>query len=87
MNEAGTDLDEKVKVAAVVVTAGGRVATHDILAIDLSRDRYVLANREAENVIGVGESEPVADAAIQQHACERASRHQERKSNERTWRY
>lgn len=57
----GTYLDEKVEMAAVIVAAGGRVTTHDILAIDFSRDGYVLADGETKDVIGVGESKPVAN--------------------------
>ena len=44
----------------VVVTAGGRVTTHNILAIDFCRHGDVLANRETENVLGVGKREAVA---------------------------
>ena len=44
----------------VVVTAGGGVATHDILSIDFSSNRDVLANGKAENIFGVGQREAVA---------------------------
>ena len=47
-------------MSAVVVAAGGRVATHDVLAIDLCRHGDVLANREPKHVVGVGKREAVA---------------------------
>lgn len=41
----GTHLDEQIKVSQVIVTAGGRVATLDVLAIDFRLHRDVLTNR------------------------------------------
>lgn len=43
----------------VVVAARGRVAPGDNLAVDLSGDGDVLADGDAEDVVGAGESEAV----------------------------
>ena len=55
-----TYLDEKVEVSKVVVTARRSVATHDLLSVNLSRDRNVLTNGKTEDILRMGESEPVA---------------------------
>lgn len=52
-------LDEEFKVATVVVGRDGGVGPHNILAVDLGRDGNVLANGEAENIVGVGQAEAV----------------------------
>ena len=53
-------LDEQVEVPKVVVAARRSVATHDVLAIDLSRNGDVLTNRETEDILRVGKRETVA---------------------------
>ena len=47
----------------VVVAAGRRVAAHDVLAVDLRRHGDVLADGQAEHVLGVGQRKPVAARA------------------------
>ena len=60
--ESGRDphLDDKIKVAQVVIAARGRVAAEDFLAIYVPGDLYVLANGQAEWVFRMGEREAVA---------------------------
>ena len=48
---AKTHLDEQVEVAKVVVAACGRIAPHDVLAIDFRSHGDVLPNRKTEDVI------------------------------------
>lgn len=45
-----TSLDEEVKMSAVIVAASGSVAAHDLLAVDLCRDRDMLTNRKTEHI-------------------------------------
>jgi hypothetical protein len=52
-------LDEKVKVTQIVVTANGRVATHDLLAFNLCRNGDVLSNWETEYILLVRQRETV----------------------------
>ena len=59
-----TYLDDEIEVAEVVVAAGGGVAAHDVLAVDLSRDGDVLADGQAEDVFGVGQLEAVAGTCV-----------------------
>jgi len=54
-------------VSAVIVASNGSIASSDDLAVYFSRDGYVLANREAENVLGMGELETVT-AILVSHA-------------------
>ena len=60
MIRAKTHLDEQVEVAEVIVTACGRVASHDVLAIDFRRDRDVLPNWKSENIVRTGKRKAVA---------------------------
>ena len=55
-----TYLDEQVEVSKVIVAAGGRVAPHDVFAVNLGRDGDVLANGQTQDIFGVGQSEPIA---------------------------
>ena len=47
-------------MAEVVVAARGRVATHDILAIDFGRHGNVLAYGQTENILRVWKGKAVA---------------------------
>jgi hypothetical protein len=47
-------------VTTVVIAASRRVATHDFLAIDLRLDRDVLTDGKTENIVGVGQTKPIA---------------------------
>ena len=57
---ASTHLDEKVKVALVVVGRGGRVRAHDLLAANLSLDADMLSDGQAEDGFWTGQREAVA---------------------------
>jgi len=54
-------------VSAVIVASNGSIASGDDLSVYFSRDGYVLADREAENVLGMGELETVT-AILVSHA-------------------
>ncbi len=53
-------LDKKVKMTQVVITAGGGVATHNLFAVYFGRDRYMLANRETEDVTRAWKGEAIS---------------------------
>jgi len=52
-------LDEKFKVAAVVVAADGGIGTRDILSVNCGRDIDMLSNGETKDILVVGELEAV----------------------------
>jgi len=52
-------LDDEIEVTAVIVVGNGGVASSDDLAVNLCGNGDVLANREAKNVLNVGECETV----------------------------
>lgn len=56
----GVGLDQEGELAFVVVGGDGRVGAHDLLAVDAGGDGDMLADGEAEDVIGSGEVETVA---------------------------
>lgn len=56
----GVGLDQEGELAFVVVGRDGRVRAHDLLAVDAGGDGDVLADGEAEDVIGSGKVETVA---------------------------
>lgn len=47
-------LHEQVQLAQVIVTAGGRVSAHHVLAVDVGVGEHVLAGGQAQAVLGVG---------------------------------
>lgn len=56
----GVGLNQEGELAFVVVGGDGRVRAHDLLAVDAGGDGDVLADGEAEDVIGSGKVETVA---------------------------
>lgn len=57
---SGVGLDQEGELAFVVVRGDWRIGAHDFFAIDVGSDTDVLADREAEDVIGPGKVETVA---------------------------
>lgn len=47
-------------MAEVIVAAGGGVAPHDLLPVDLRRNRDMLSNGKSEHIFGVRKGESVA---------------------------
>lgn len=58
--ETATYFDEKVEVAEVIIAASWGIATHDVLPVDLCRDRNVLPNGQAKDILRVRQGKPVA---------------------------
>lgn len=56
----GVGLNQEGELAFVVVGGDGRVGAHELLAVDAGGDGDVLADGEAEDVIGSGKVETVA---------------------------
>jgi hypothetical protein len=52
-------------VAAVIIIADGGIAANDILAIDFGRDGDVLSNRKAEDILHMGEFEPIPERGFE----------------------
>lgn len=50
-------LHEQVQLAQVIVTAGGRVSAHHVLAVDVGVGEHVLAGGQAQAVLGGGQAE------------------------------
>lgn len=48
-------------MALILLERSGGVGSHNLLAVDLGHDGDVLANRQPERVVGMGEGESVAD--------------------------
>lgn len=64
MSRKSRHLDDEIKVTAVIVVGNGGVAPGDDLAVNLCGNGDVLADREAQNVLNVGERETVAGEGI-----------------------
>jgi hypothetical protein len=47
-------------MAQIVITTGGGIATHNIFAIYFRGNRYMLANRETEDVTCMWKSEAIS---------------------------
>lgn len=60
MNGSDTHLNKQLEVAEVIVTARWCIASHDFLAVDCGRDRDVLTNWQAEDIIWIGQTESIA---------------------------
>lgn len=56
-----TDLDNEVEVSSIVIAAGGSVAPCDELAVNLCCDGDVLADRDAEDVVGSWKPETISE--------------------------
>lgn len=48
----------------VIVTASRSVASHDLLAFNLSRHGYMLTNRESKNVIRLRQRETITSKMV-----------------------
>lgn len=49
-------------MAKVIVTGGRSIASHDILALNLSRDRDVSANGETQHIVWFRQRKTIPDA-------------------------
>jgi hypothetical protein len=65
-------------MAKVIITAGGSIATRDLLAIYFRGDGYMLANRETENITWLWKSKAIPEFLVNTAGANEGKR--------RTWR-